>query len=107
MLLMFSCAHTTAPVRVSVRETTAAGQTMYAYGIVNRPGQPVGGMRIVSDSVRQEPQLTTLPGGWTFERGLAWGTASAPHQWTVRLVTTEENPRFMLEWSSDDGAGSA
>jgi len=100
------CAHPPAPVGVSIHEKVVRGATTYTFRVVNRTRQPIVALRIGYNAARQEPQLTTLPPQWTFERGLAPGTAAAPAGWSVRLVTTEENPKFMLEWTSERGPKS-
>ncbi len=105
-LLLLFCAHAAAPVRVTVHESVAPKATTYSYRVINRTKQPITALRIGYDPSRQEPQLITLPLGWTFERGLAPDTATAPAGWTARLVTTEENRKFMLEWTNERGTKS-
>lgn len=105
-LLVLFCAQAPAPVSVTVRETTSRKSTTYTYRVVNRTQHRIVAVRIGYDSGRQQPQLATLPAGWTFQGGLAANTAGGPAGWSVRLVTTEENPKFMLEWSSEHAATS-
>lgn len=91
---------------VTVAENTTGNTTRYTYSVVNRTSKPIVALRIGYDAATDQPQLTTLPPGWTFTRGLPPETAVAPAGWSVRLVTTEENPKFMLEWTSERGAAS-
>jgi hypothetical protein len=105
-VLTVLCAHTPEPVSVKVRQIEARGRTTYSYQVINRTGQPIVSLRIGYDASRQEPQLRTLPPHWTFERGLAPATVSSPAGWRVRLITTEENPKFMLQWDSERGGKS-
>lgn len=54
-------------------------------------------------AVSHESQPHTPPVGWTFERGLPASSASAPPDWTARVVTTEESDLVEIAWSSDGG----
>jgi len=105
-ILVALSAQTTAPVIVSVRETVTTERTSYSYRVNNRSKKPIVALRIGYDAAREKPQLRTLPRKWTFQRGLAAGTSGAPAGWSVRLVTEEENPKFMLEWTSERGRKS-
>ena len=109
MMLLFCAAlmmNAAASVNVSVREIVKPKRITYAYRVENRTKHPIVAVRIGYDSTHEQPQLSTLPAGWTFQRGLARDTASALAGWSVRLVTTEENPKFMLGWTSEHGPKS-
>lgn len=90
-------------IRVKVFESSDSNGTTYSYRVANETTQRIVGLRIGFDYLHGEAELRTPPIGWTLREGLSPSSTTSPHGWTARLVTTEENSRFDIEWSSDEG----
>src|SRR5258708_35607614 len=78
------------------------GTTRYEYRVVNGGANRMVGFAVGSDYYHGVSELQVPPAGWSFDSGLAPGSAVSPVSWRATLVTTEESPFVELE-SRNDG----
>jgi beta-galactosidase len=80
------------------------GTTRYEYRMVNAGANRIVGFAIGNDYYHGISELQVPPAGWSFDSGLAPGSAVSPVSWRATLVATEESPFVELEWRNDGTA---
>lgn len=107
MILGISNAQEPPLVKVKVyQENLSDGKVRYNYRVINNSERAVVAVRIGYDYYHAQPELSVLPLGWDFYKGLSQGTTTSPSGWQAMLITQEESDVHWLEWSTDENVAT-
>ena len=84
------------------QSTKPDGTTRYEYRVVNSGPHRIAAVDIGYDYYHGVFELLVEPKGWSFDSGLAQGSATSPPGWHVNVVTEEESQSIEIEWRVND-----
>ena len=98
-------AHAEQAPTITIKASQSTGQdgaTRYEYRVVNSGPHRIAAVDIGYDYYHGVFELLVVPKGWSFDGGLAQGSATSPPGWHVNVVTEEQSPFIEIEWRVND-----
>ncbi len=86
----------------ATQSTKQDGTTRYEYRVVNSGPHRIAAVDIGYDYHHGVFELQVEPKGWSFDSGLAQGSATSPPGWHVNVITEEQSQSIEIEWRVND-----
>lgn len=88
-------------VRVAVRKDVVGKGIRYSYRVTNGGTDPICQFSVGYDAARDSSELHVEPVGYDFDAQTRPASIRSPRGWLPRVLWTEEDSLYMLEWEID------